>query len=78
MQPLESRDMGPQPLAHLMNELSMKPSHLVEASPDQITHKLVSRAIRGRWLTPHSRRLVLRAWRAATGRETGLSELFNY
>jgi hypothetical protein len=78
MQPPESRDMGPQPLALLMSELSLKPSHLVEASPDQITHKLVSRAIKGRWLTPHSRRLLLRAWKAATGREDGAEELFNY
>jgi hypothetical protein len=70
--------MGPQPLGRLMEELSLKPHNLVEASPDQITHKLVSRAIKGRWLTRHSQRLIVRAWRAATGRSEGVGELFGY
>ncbi|MEY2725665.1 MAG: hypothetical protein RLZZ458_1532 [Planctomycetota bacterium] len=78
MQPPESRDMGPQPLGQLMTAQSLKPGDLVNASPDQITHKLVSRAIKGRWLTPHSKRLVIRAWRAATGSDEGTEELFNY
>ncbi len=72
------RDLGPQPLADVLARLNLKPHDLVEASPNQITHKLITRAIKGRRLTSHSKRLVQQALSAACGKLLPLSELFNY
>lgn len=72
------RDLGPQPLAALMDELALRPHDLVAASPEQLTHKQVSRGARGRRLTPRMQRKLLVALCAATGREYGLSDLFSY
>ncbi|MFN9719596.1 MAG: hypothetical protein ACK58L_12930 [Planctomycetota bacterium] len=72
------RDLGMQPIADLMIQLNLKPHDLVTASSSQITHKLITRAMKGRRLTPHSKRLVQHAISAATGRNWSLSDLFSY
>lgn len=74
----EERNLGSQPIAELLDRLHLSPHDLVAASPNQITHKLIQRAIKGRWQTRHSRRLVLQALQAASGRTFVLTELFNY
>lgn len=61
-----------------MEQLQLTARLLVQASPDQLTHKMVARAVKGRWLTPHTRSLVHRAFCSAAGREYPLSSLFNY
>ena len=71
-------EAGVQPLDALMRARSLDNHALVAASPVPITHKLVMRARRGRRLTPHSRRLVLAAWNAATGGKSAMEDLFDY
>ena len=72
------RDLGEQPLAGLMKELALDAHDLVAASTEQLTHKMVQRACKGRRLTPHVQRKVRNALRAASGRAFELPELFNY
>lgn len=72
------RNLGEQPLAALMLQLNLSAHALVEASTEQITHKMVSRAIKGRRLTANSKAKVVRAFNAAAGENRSASELFNY
>jgi hypothetical protein len=72
------RDMGPQPIAEVMAKLGLKSHDLVAASTEQLTHKMVSKACKGRRLTPHIQSKILRAINAATGRSYRMAELFNY
>jgi len=72
------RNLGPQPLAALMAEHALKPHDLVVASGEQLTHKTVTRACRGRRLTPNSQAKVLRALNQATGQTFTLKALFSY
>jgi hypothetical protein len=45
------RDLGPQPMVALMEQWQLESHDLVEASPEQLTHKQVQRARSGRRLT---------------------------
>lgn len=72
------RNLGGQPVARLMSEHGLKARDLVAASTELITHKMVARACKGRWLTPHVRVKILHALNAASGRGYVLSDLFNY
>ncbi|MBL8819256.1 MAG: hypothetical protein JNL58_24710 [Planctomyces sp.] len=73
-----SRDMGPQPLTAVMTQLNLVNHDLVAASTEQLTHKMVARAVRGRWCTPNCRRKVARALSAAAGKQFSPSQLFTY
>ncbi|MCA9134095.1 MAG: hypothetical protein KDA45_13100, partial [Planctomycetales bacterium] len=72
------RDLGPQPLAEILRQLGLDAHDLVQASPDQMTHKMVARAAKGRRLTRHSQALVLRALQHASGHNYQRGQLFNY
>jgi len=48
---LEERDLGPQPVEDLLQAWGFSHHDLVEASPEQLTHKQVQRACMGRRLT---------------------------
>ena len=72
------RNFGPQPIGALLAELQLLPHALVEASAEQITHKMVSRAIKGRWLTPNTKGKIIRAFNAASRKEYSAAQLFNY
>ena len=72
------RNLGEQPLAEILAEHSLKAHHLVDASDEQITHKMVARACKGRWLTPNVQGKILRALNLATGKTYSLPDLFNY
>lgn len=76
-EPLD-RDLGPQPLVALMEKHGLKPADLVGASTEQLTHKMVSRACKGRRLTPHVQKKVLAALNARTGESYALAQLFTY
>ena len=78
MQESIERDFGEQPLARVMAERGLKSHDLVAASTEQITHKMVARACKGRRLTPNVQVKILRALNAATGGSYSLGELFNY
>jgi hypothetical protein len=71
-------DLGPQPIAMLMVELGLKPNDLVSNSIEQITHKMVGRAVKGRRLTPRIQRKILNALNKAANKEYQLKDLFNY
>ena len=72
------REMGEQPLARLMRARALEPKHLVAASTEQLTHKMVTRAMKGRRLTANTMNKVHRAWNAATSLEDPRSALFDY
>jgi len=72
------RDLGPQPIARIMAERNLKPHDLVAASTQQLTHKMVSRACKGRRLTLNAQTKVLNALNTATGKSYLLRDLFNY
>lgn len=72
------RNLGEQPIIHIMAEAGLKPHDLVVASAVQMTHKMVSRACKGRRLTPNTQAIVLNALNAATGKPHALKDLFNY
>jgi hypothetical protein len=71
-------DLGVQPLAGLMTEHGLKPNDLVRNSTEQLTHKMVSRAVKGRRLTPNIQRKILNVLNKAAGKEYELQDLFNY
>lgn len=72
------RNLGEQPIARIMAEAGLKPNDLVSASAVQMTHKMVSRACKGRRLTPNTQAKVLAALNAATGKKYTLADLFAY
>lgn len=72
------RNFGLQPIADRMQQLQLKAHDLVVASTEQLTHKMVARAIKGRRLTSNSKGIVQRAMNQATGNVYKLVQLFNY
>ncbi len=72
------RNLGEQPIARLMAERGLKAQALVAASTEPITHKMVSRACKGRRLTPHVKIKVMNALNKVTGMTYGVKDLFTY
>ncbi len=72
------KDHGEQPLDKIMTEHGLKPHDLVKSSTEQLSHKMVARAAKGRRLTPHMRYKVLHALNKATKKSYELKDLFNY
>ena len=71
-------DLGLQPFAGLMTEHGLKHNDLVRNSTGQLTHKMVSRAVKGRRLTPNIQHKIINALNKAVGKEYELKDLFNY
>jgi hypothetical protein len=74
----ETRNLGEQPILKLLRDNNLKPHDLVSASSAPMTHKMVARACKGRWLTPNTRNIVLNALNKASGKVYALKDLFNY
>lgn len=72
------RNKGPQPIMEVMRQYDLKPNDLVEASAEQLTHKMVARAMKGRQLTSNSKGIVQRAMNRATSKVWTQKQLFNY
>ena len=72
------RNLGPQPLAQIMAEHELKPHDLVAASTEQITHKMVARACKGRRLTPNVKSKIRNALNESAGKEYSMEKLFTY
>ncbi len=72
------RNLGEQPIAGIMRQHNLKPHDLVAMSPVEMTHKMVSRACKGRRLTLNTQSKVLAALNRATGKDYSLRDLFNY
>ncbi len=73
-----TRDLGEQPIAALLTARNLKAHDLVAASTEQITHKMVARATKGRRLTRNVQGKILRSLNAATGEAFTLADLFTY
>ena len=56
-----TRDHGAQPLDAIMNRWGLTSHQMVESSPEQLTHKQVQRARKGRQLTLHMMQKLARA-----------------
>jgi hypothetical protein len=72
------RDLGEQPIARIMVEYGFKPNDLVINSTEQITHKMVSRGVKGRRLNLKIQHRLLNALNKAAGKQYALKDLFNY
>lgn len=73
-----NNDLGPQPIAAIMAKARLKPHDLVAGSGEQLTHKMIARAVKGRRLTAYVQNKILRAMSKATGNTYLLKDLFNY
>lgn len=71
-------NLGEQPLSRIMVENGLKRLDLVTHSTDQITFKMVSKACKGRRLTPHVKLKILEALNKIASRPYTLKDLFNY
>ena len=78
MKPGIERNLGEQPIARLMAERELRAHDLVAASERPLTHKAVSRACKGRRLTPHTRDAVVAAFNRAADETLGRKDLFTY
>ena len=72
------RDLGEQPIAKIMALHGLKVHDLVVCSTEQITHKMVTRAVKGRRLTPSVQSKIFNALNKASKKNYLLKDLFNY
>ena len=72
------RDFGLQPIQKIIEENHLNPHDLVAASTEQITHKMIAKAVKGRRLTRHVQVKILNAVNKVLGKNYVLSDLFNY
>ena len=72
------RDLGEQPIAQIIAEHGFKSHDLVINSTEQITHKMVARAAKGRRLNLKIQYRLLNALNKAAGKQYTLKDLFNY
>ena len=71
-------NLGEQTISRIMVASGLKPHDLVAHSDEQITHKIVTRALKGRRLTPHVQLKVLNALNKVLGKNYSLKDLFTY
>jgi len=72
------RDLGEQPIAKIMALHGLKAADFVEVSTEQLTYKMISRAVKGRRLTPNAQHKVLAALNKAANKNYTLKDIFNY
>ena len=61
----DTNDLGVQPLDALMTKLGITNHMLVAVSTEQLSHKVVQKARKGRRLTPKAKTKILNALQAA-------------
>ena len=74
----EQHNLGPQPIIELLEKHKLSHHDLVAASTEQITHKMVSRACKGRKLSRRVQLKIRDALNAATEQTYKLMDLFTY
>lgn len=72
------REFGPQPLGDILTAKGFQNHDLVASSTEQLTHKMVAKAVRGRFVSSKIRLKILHALNKASGEEYTLQQLFNY
>ena len=79
MNDVNEKNLGPQPIADLMAKHNLKSHDLVAVLPaQQLTHKMVTRACKGRKLTGNSKFKIQSALNLAAKTSYKVNELFNY
>lgn len=72
-------DLGVQPLDKIMERCVLKNDDLVQSSSEQLTHKQVQKARKGRRVTPNIKGKIVRALNAVLKEEKyAQKDLFNY
>ncbi len=72
-------EMGPQPIDALMTDRGIRNTDLVAASTEQLTHKMVAKARRGRALSYGVQMKILRAINSVQdAQDFSFQELFRY
>ena len=71
-------NLGPQPIIDIMAANNLCAHDLVAASTEQITHKMISRACKGRKLSPRVKQKILNALNNSCEKKYTLREAFNY
>ena len=72
------RNFGEQPIALIMVDHGVSVRDIVAISTEQLTHKMVSRARKGRRLTPKVQYKIRNALNKSTGKKYAMEELFTY
>ncbi len=72
------RDLGEQPIARIMATHGFRPHDLVANSTEQISHKMVAKALKGRRLSRPVQFKIIRALNKAAEKNYSLKDLFNY
>ncbi len=72
------RNLGEQPITHILVENNLESCDLISASTEMITFKMVVRACKGRRLTPHVQEKICNALNKAAGKSFMVKDLFNY
>ena len=72
------RNLGEQPITQLMKDNGLSSKDLVEVSTEQLTHKMIARACKGRRLTPNTKSKVRNALNKATDKNYSMNELYTY
>lgn len=72
------RNLGEQPIVAIMTQLELESGDLVSASEENITYKMVSRACKGRRLTPNIQAKICRALNLASKKSYTVTDLFTY
>ena len=79
MSPLpQNMEAGTQPIDELLKKHELSPTMLVSASLQNLTHKEVGKARRGRRLTRRMQNKVLRALNSCVDAQYTRADLFNY
>ena len=71
-------NLGEQPIKKLLEKHGLKHHDLVVASEVRMTHKMVTRAEKGRRLTDNTKNIVLNALNRASGMDYAMRDLFDY
>lgn len=74
----EERNLGPQPIEGILERHGLSANDLVNASGEQLTHKMVARAVKGRRLTTNAMAKVVRALNRSAASAYTEAELFTY
>ncbi len=72
------RNLGEQPIAKIMQEQELSAKDLVKASTEQLTHKKIANAIKGRRLTVNVKVKIRNALNTINENDYSLEDLFNY
>ena len=73
-----NNNLGEQPIYTIMKKYQLKSHDIVAASTEQLTHKMIKKACKGRRLTSNLKIKIRNAINNATKQNFPTDELFNY